>query len=61
MTDKTVVLLELENYLSNAASALRAAYIICKDNGMENTASSLADVVLDCELSMERLARAREA
>lgn len=61
MIDKTILLLELENHLSNSVRELRAAYVLCKDNGMENTASSLADVVLDCELSIERLARAREA
>ena len=59
MVDKSVLLLELENHLRNAAGALRAAWILCKHNGMEKTAKELADTVLDVETAHEQTKNAR--
>ena len=46
-------LTELESHLQKAASALRAAWILCKHNGMEPTAKELADTVLDVETARD--------
>lgn len=48
-------LTELESHLQKAASALRAAWILCKHNGMEPTAKELADTVLDVETARDRV------
>lgn len=49
MVERSFLLIELENHLGQAAKALRAAWILCKHNGMEKTAKELADTVLDVE------------
>lgn len=49
MEDRVIVLIELENHLLNASTALRASWMLCKGNGMESTAKELADTVLDVE------------
>lgn len=48
-------LTELENHLQQAARALRAAWVLCKHNGMEPTAKELADTVLDVETARDRV------
>lgn len=48
-------LLELENHLQHAAGALRAAWVLCKHNGMQPTAKELSDTVLDLETARERV------
>lgn len=48
-------LTELESHLQKAASALRAAWILCKHNHMEPTAKELADTVLDVETARDRV------
>ena len=53
------VLLELENHLGHAARSLRAAWILCKRNGMERTAKELADTALDIEIAYEHTKNAR--
>lgn len=50
MIERSILLIELENHLSQAAKALRAAWVLCKQNGMEATAKELADTVLDVDL-----------
>ena len=55
-------LTELEANLQSAASALRAAWVLCKHNGMEKTAKELADTVLDVETARDIvIAERREA
>ena len=61
MVERSVLLIELESHLGNAASALRAAWILCKHNGMEATAKELADTVLDVETAHKRVGRERDA
>lgn len=48
MSDR-VLLIELESHFKDAASALRCAWRLCKNNGMESTAKEIADTVLDVE------------
>lgn len=59
MIERSILLIELESHLGNAAGALRAAWILCKHNGMESTAKEIADTVLDVETAHERICRER--
>lgn len=60
MIERSVLLLELDNHFGSAASALRAAWILCKHNGMGATAKEIADTVLDVETAHELVCRERE-
>jgi hypothetical protein len=53
MIEKTILLIELEQHLNDAAKALRCAWRLTKHNGMETTAKELADIVLDVETAHE--------
>ena len=46
---------ELEREMKTAATALRAAWVLCKHNNMEPTAKELADTVLDVETARDRV------
>ena len=59
MLDKESAIIYLENYLSEAAKALRSAWRLCKHNGMEATAKELADTVLDVETALELVSQER--
>ena len=61
MIERSILLIELETHLSEAAKALRAAWRLCKHNGMEATAKELADTVLDVETAHEQIADERAA
>ncbi len=61
MIERTVLLIELENHLGHAARALRAAWLLCKHNGMEMTAKELADTVLDVETAHKQVTDERVA
>lgn len=59
MIERSILLIELENHFSQAASALRAAWMLCKHNGMESTAKDIADAVLDTETARDQIKRER--
>jgi hypothetical protein len=61
MIERSVLLIDLENHLDRAAKALRAAWMLCKHNGMEATAKDLADTVLDTETACRRVSDERSA
>jgi hypothetical protein len=61
MVERIVLLIELENHLSQAARSLRAAWRLCKHNGMEPTAKELADTVLDVETACQQVTDERKA
>lgn len=61
MIERSILLIELENHLSNAAKSLRAAWRLCKNNGMEPTAKELADTVLDVEAACQQVKDDRAA
>ena len=61
MIERSILLIELENYLSQAAKALRAAWVLCKHNGMEATAKEIADTVLDVETAHKQTTDERAA
>ena len=61
MVEKSILLLELESHLSDAAKALRCAWRLCKHNGMEPTAKELADTVLDVETAYQQVKDERAA
>lgn len=47
--ERSVLQIDLEAHLGEAAKELRAAWLLCKHNGMEPAAKELADTVLDVE------------
>lgn len=49
------VLSELETHLGVAATSLRDAWFLCKQNGLEATAKELADTVLDVETAKNQV------
>lgn len=53
MVERSILLIELENHLGEAAKALRCAWRLAKHNGMESTAKELADTVLDVETAYQ--------
>lgn len=55
MIERSVLLIELESHLSDAAKALRCAWRLCKHNGMDATAKELADTVLDAETAYQQV------
>lgn len=55
MVERSILLIELESQLSDAAKALRCAWRLCKYNGMEPTAKELADTVLDVETACQQV------
>lgn len=59
--ERSILLIELEHHLGEAASALRAAWRLCKRNGMEPTAKELADTVLDVETAYQQVKNERGA
>lgn len=61
MVERSILLIELENHLSDAAKALRCAWLLCKHNGMEPTAKELADTVLDVETAYQQVKDERAA
>jgi len=61
MIEKSVLLIELENHLNEAAKALRCAWRLSKHNGMEEVAKELADTVLDVETACEIVSLERKA
>jgi hypothetical protein len=61
MVERNILLIELASHLSDAAKALRAAWRLCKHNGMEPTAKELADTVLDVETACRQVAEERSA
>ena len=63
MVDRVIVLIDLENHLSDAAKALRCAWLLCKRHGMVATAKELADTVLDVETAYQsaKIEREQEA
>lgn len=61
MVERSVLLIELENHLGQAAKSLRAAWLLCKHNSMEATAKELADTVLDVETAHQQITDERNA
>lgn len=61
MIERSILLIELENHLDPAARELRAAWLLCKRNGMEATAKELANTVLDVETAHQRVTDDRGA
>lgn len=61
MIGRSVLLIELEQHLGEAAKALRCAWRLAKHNGMEPTAKELADTVLDVETAYEMVRDERGA
>ena len=61
MVERSILLIELENHLGEASKALRAAWRLCKHNGMEATAKELADTVLDVETAHQQVSDERAA
>jgi hypothetical protein len=59
MIERSILPIELENHLGEAARALRCAWRLCKHNGMEATAKELADAVLDVETAHEQVSKER--
>jgi len=59
MIERSILLLELEKNLSNAAKALRLAWELAKHNGMEATAKELADTVLDVETACQQVSKSK--
>lgn len=57
MIDRPVLLIELEDHLGKAAKSLRAAWLLCKHNGMEAVAKELADTVLDVETAHSQISQ----
>jgi hypothetical protein len=57
--ERNILLIELENHLGEAAKELRAAWFLCKHNGMEASAKELADTVLDIETARKQVADER--
>lgn len=55
MIERSVLLIELEQHLGEAAKALRCAWRLAKHNGMEPTAKELADTVLDVETAYQQV------
>lgn len=55
MVERSVLLIELEHHLGEAAKALRCAWRLAKHNGMEPTAKELADTVLDVETAYHQV------
>ena len=51
----TLIRVDVEIHLNKAAVELRAAWLLCKRNGMEATAKEIADTVLDLETAANEL------
>lgn len=51
----TLIHVELETHITQAAVELRAAWLLCKRNGMEATAKEISDTVLDLETAAKEL------
>ena len=49
------ILVELETSLTDAAKALRHAWLLMKHNGMQDTAKEIADTVLDVETAARQV------
>lgn len=56
MVERSILLIELENHLGQAAKTLRVAWLLCKHNGMGATAKELADMVLEVETAHRKVA-----
>jgi hypothetical protein len=59
VTDKDIMLTELENYLGSAANSLRAALILCKNNGAGKMAAELTGAALVIDAAHRQAGNAR--
>ena len=58
--EKSELLNELEKQLKTASKSLKAAWKLCKHNGMDDTAKELADTVLDVDLAHQMASEKRD-